>query len=141
MRNHYTKELLEPVIAVSKTWSEVCRKLGVTPATGAQTHLKKKALSLGINANHFLGRAFNKGRTFKKKPIQFWLKKNSNAKSHPLRLRLISAGLKEAKCEGCGLVEWRGKKIPLELHHKNEDHCDNRLENLSVLCPNCHAQE
>jgi len=60
-------------------------------------------------------------------------------KASLLRLRLIKSGLKEEKCECCGLTMWMGKKIPLELHHKNGNHYDNRLENLQVLCSNCHS--
>jgi hypothetical protein len=43
-------------------------------------------------------------------------------------------------CEGCGLSEWRGKPIVLELEHKNGDRKDNTRDNLELLCPNCHAQ-
>lgn len=43
-------------------------------------------------------------------------------------------------CEGCGLSEWRGKPIVLELEHKNGDRKDNTKDNLELLCPNCHAQ-
>jgi hypothetical protein len=57
-----------------------------------------------------------------------------------IKIRLINAGLKEDKCEGCGLTEWKGKKITMELHHINGINNDDRLENLEFLCPNCHAQ-
>lgn len=42
-------------------------------------------------------------------------------------------------CSSCGLDEWQGYPIPLELHHKNGDNRDNRLGNLEYLCLNCHA--
>jgi len=44
------------------------------------------------------------------------------------------------KCEGCGLSEWRGNRLVLELEHKNGDRKDNTRENLELLCPNCHSQ-
>jgi hypothetical protein len=46
----------------------------------------------------------------------------------------------EYRCYKCNNVEWLGQPISLELEHKNGNHFDNRLENLTILCPNCHAQ-
>ena len=54
--------------------------------------------------------------------------------------RLLAEGLKEPQCERCGLTEWQGQDLSLELHHVNGDGRDNRLENLMLLCPNCHSQ-
>jgi hypothetical protein len=42
-------------------------------------------------------------------------------------------------CNRCGLKEWLGQKITLEIEHKNGDHYDNSRENLELLCPNCHS--
>lgn len=61
--------------------------------------------------------------------------------SHKLRLKLLRDGIKTACCEKCGLSEWLGEPIPLELHHKDGDHYNNNLDNLAMLCPNCHAIE
>ncbi len=56
-----------------------------------------------------------------------------------VKTRLLSSGLKEPRCERCGLERWRDQTLPLELHHVNGDGQDNRLENLQLLCPNCHS--
>ena len=65
---------------------------------------------------------------------------NGNSTNANKRRRLIEEGIKEEKCECCGLSEWMGKPIPLELHHKDFNHYNNSLENLQILCSNCHMQ-
>jgi DNA-binding transcriptional ArsR family regulator len=60
-------------------------------------------------------------------------------RSH-IKRRLLGAGLKENRCERCGLTEWLGRPLAMELHHVNGDGNDNRLENLELLCGNCHSQ-
>lgn len=60
--------------------------------------------------------------------------------SHALKLKLWKSGLKPEHCEICG---WKERSIdgrlPLELDHVDNDHFNNRIENLQILCPNCHA--
>ena len=57
-----------------------------------------------------------------------------------LKTRLMKEGLKENRCEVCGITEWQGRALNMELHHLNGDGEDNRLENLQLLCGNCHSQ-
>lgn len=58
--------------------------------------------------------------------------------SYSLKVLLINHGMKEAKCECCGLSEWLGQPIPLDLHHKNGNHYDNNEDNIILVCPTCH---
>jgi Zn finger protein HypA/HybF involved in hydrogenase expression len=57
-----------------------------------------------------------------------------------LKRALIRERLKDYRCERCGISQWQGKPLSLALHHINGDGRDNRLENLQLLCPNCHSQ-
>ena len=57
-----------------------------------------------------------------------------------IKRRLLEAGLKQNRCEECCVCEWENKPLSLALHHVNGDGTDNRLENLVLLCPNCHSQ-
>ena len=66
--------------------------------------------------------------------------KYPNYQTYKLKNRLFKAGLKENKCEICGISEWLGQSIKCELHHKDGNRTNHRLENLQILCPNCHSQ-
>jgi transposase-like protein len=73
-------------------------------------------------------------------PIATMLVRGQKRHRGSLKRRLLGAGLKTPNCEVCGIAEWRGQPLSLALHHVNGDGRDNRLENLQLLCPNCHSQ-
>ena len=76
----------------------------------------------------------------RREPIeQILVSGRRRCRSH-VKARILLAQLKEPRCERCGLGEWRGLPLSLELHHVNGDGHDNRLDNLNLLCPNCHSQ-
>lgn len=73
-------------------------------------------------------------------PISEFLVTGTYRGRNNLKARLVKEGLKDNRCEGCGLVSWQGEPLTLALHHINGVRNDNRLENLELLCPNCHSQ-
>ena len=82
------------------------------------------------------------GKGYKVSPIRksaLEYTKNSIVSSSKLRLKLIEDRIKKDECEMCGINEWMGSKICLELHHKDGNRYNNELENLQILCPNCHS--
>lgn len=65
---------------------------------------------------------------------------NSKFSTRHVKYRLLEEGIKTWVCEECGVVDWNGKKLTLHLHHVNGNNKDHRIENLQILCPNCHSQ-
>ena len=71
--------------------------------------------------------------------LQEYLDYSADIQSNKVRKKHLDEHYKEHKCECCGLSEWLGQPIPLELHHKDGDRNNNTLDNYELLCPNCHA--
>lgn len=139
--NLIDKDKLQIIINESTSIAEVLRKLDKRPA-GANynkliSYLKEHP---DINTQTLVGRRiqrYNK-KGVPLKNLSEVLIENSTGNSFKLKSRLFREGIKEQKCEYCGKSEWMGETIPLDLHHINGNHFDNRLENLIILCPNCH---
>lgn len=118
--------------------------------------LAQAAVLLGVSYQTFSRRAFEFGLhsdgkniglkgTSKpwskpKKTLEDILENRATEQSAKLKARLYAAGLKQNRCESCGISEWNGKSLVCHLEHVNGNHKDNRLENLKILCPNCHSQ-
>jgi len=73
-------------------------------------------------------------------PLEKLLRADTPRGRDNIKQRLIAAGLKQNQCEECGASRWRRRPLSLCLHHINGNRHDNRLENLVLLCPNCHSQ-
>ena len=143
MKVKYTKELLEENIKDCYSFAELARRLGLKPEGSNPKTLKKKLNEFNVDYSHFTGQGWNKELKFKPKTakkLEDIMTKDSSYQSYKLLHRLVSEGVKEWKCECCGLTEWNGQPIPLELHHIDGDRSNNTKENLQILCANCHSQ-
>lgn len=138
----FRDEDLVEAVKIERTVHGVLRRLGYSTSGGMFRYVVAHIRRLELDTSHFLGQRWARGLrrpSTKITPLDQLLVKGSTTTSGHLRKRLIAAGIKPAHCEECGLHEWRDNRLPLCLDHVNGDHTDNRLENLRILCPNCHA--
>lgn len=138
----YTDEQFIEAVKTSMSYRQVLSKLGLKEAGGNYAVMKNRIKDMGLDTSHMTGQAHLKGKThtYNRRPIEELLVENSNYQSHKLKLRLLSEGLKQHKCECCGITEWNGQPTPIELDHIDGNRYNNTIENLRILCPNCHAQ-
>lgn len=142
MKYRYTKEQLVTAAHNSSSIRQVLKYLGLKEAGGNYLTIQQRITEWKIDISHFSGKGWNKDLQFKpnpKKALNEILTANSTFQSHKLRKRLIDEGYFEAMCYKCQATEWMGQPIPLELEHIDGDRSNNRIENLTLLCPNCHA--
>lgn len=127
-RKEFTKDEIEHAISTGKTMGGAAKVLNVDWRT-----FKKEAERYGLYKKIVY--------TSKKYELSDIL--NGVYPHYPtskITLRLIKEGLKEYKCESCGISDWNGKRIGLELNHIDGDNSNHLLDNLEILCPNCHSQ-
>jgi hypothetical protein len=137
----YNEDEVREAVALSRTYTDVLRYLGLRPAGGNHETLRRHIERWGISTAHFdpnVARRANARR--RSRPLEEVLVEDSTCSRGTLKARLYREGLKDRRCELCGQGEsWRGERMALILDHINGKGTDNRLENLQIVCPNCAA--
>ena len=134
-----SEEEFRKLVSDSTSYLQCLLSLGYTKnGRYAYDLIKQRCNELDVSTDHFR----RLGGYQKRRSIDEILVENSTyLNTNHLKERLIKEGLLEYKCEICGNTgEWNGSPLSLQLDHKNGNHTDNRIENLRLLCPNCHSQ-
>ncbi|WP_405853774.1 HNH endonuclease [Streptomyces sp. NBC_00090] len=142
----WTREILTEAVAASTSMCEVLRRLGVEVVGGQHTHISRRVKAYGISTSHFTTSVRTENMRFNQRrrtPAEVLVE---NESPHPRRLRsdrlkraMLEFGV-ENRCALCGNeAVWLGSPLPLEIDHIDGDWRNNRIENLRLLCPNCHS--
>ncbi|MDO8569356.1 MAG: HNH endonuclease signature motif containing protein [bacterium] len=142
-KRKWTSDQLKEAVKGSGSVRQVLAKLGLREAGGNYYQIRKYINELGLEIKHFHGMTWNKGLKLPGRYLYSMtdlLIADSSYQSFKLKQRLFHDGIKKPQCEECGWCEKSPDgRVPLELDHINGNNRDNRLENLRVLCPNCHS--
>ena len=115
---------------------EASKKLNLSFST-----FKRRALALGCYNTNQGGKGYRKEWSDGIPVEDILAGKYPDFQTYKLKIKLISAGLKNDCCELCG---WNkkpegAKYSPCELHHLDGNPHNHSLDNLIILCPNCHS--
>lgn len=130
--------LLRKAASESKSISELCIKMGYSP-NGAAVGFRvvKKALE-EYEVPFEISRGSKPDPRLAERILVIGSRR---VPGRQLKDLLYRDNLKKEECEECGAGPvWNGKPLVLQIDHKNGTSHDNRLENLRILCPNCHSQ-
>ena len=139
-KNIISKEQAEEIVRNCYSIADFCRVLGWQPRGNSYRIFHRYVKDYNLDISHFQQNKICEGNfnmKGKKYSLNEYLKSNS-IRSKVLIKKLIEENVKERKCERCNNTEWEGELIPLEVHHIDGNHFNNSLDNIQLLCPNCH---
>lgn len=134
------EHLVCEAIKQSTNLNQVCKRIGKRGTNTTRKSIERIIAKYNLDTSHFIKEVTPNNLFIKYDDSVVYCKNSAISSTAKIRERLFKDGLKEKRCECCGNDEWLGKPIPLQVHHLNGDNTDNRIENLQILCPNCHAQ-
>lgn len=141
-RRPVSPENLRRAVEESDSVAAALNRIGWPVTSASRKRFAALSVAYGLDLSHFLGQASHRGKRYPERvrPASDYLKANGpRIESHRLKRKLLDEGIFDPQCATCGGTTWQGVPIPLELEHKNGNRTDNRLNNLELLCPNCHA--
>lgn len=136
-------EQLQYLVQTSISFCDICRKSGFATTGSIITRLKERTIKLGLSTAHFKTGYEVRRLNFELRPIATELFVVSSPSDYTRTSRVKAELLKlvSNQCQKCGCKgEWHGEPLTLQMDHVNGLRWDNRLENLQILCPNCHSQ-
>jgi hypothetical protein len=140
-RSRVSDDQLRSAFEEARSVADLLRRVGLVPRGSNYRDIGERLAGLGLDVTKLRGQGWSRGTrpTFTLRPLHEYLRSGTKVSSSWLGKRLVKEGVLQRRCSCCWLERWLGGPIPLELDHINGDSRDNRLENLRLLCPNCHA--
>lgn len=142
----WTRQILEPVVAESASVYDVLRRLGLPPVGGHHANISRRIKAYGIDTSHFTPVVRTERQRLNQRrrtPAEILVEDTSDSARRTPGSRLKRAMLELGTEERCALCDvepvWLGEPLPLEVDHIDGNWRNNRLENLRLLCPNCHS--